>query len=271
MMSNRIWALGAGILVVAVLALGYLLGVAPLLAQAKIADDQRLSVEQSNQAQVLKLAQMKADFDRLDELEEQVGALRLSIPGEVDSDVIYAYLSGLQAGTGAPVESIVTGEAQVYGAPPIEGGTPAPAATTAPEEGATTDPTAAPATVAGVENLYTVPVTITFQSTATAEQVLAFAGAMQSGPRLFLVTAIARQTGTESAAITAFMFVISDPDETPGAASGELDEAIAAFKPRPFVPWKKVPGVTPTPTDSATPAPTDSATPAPTVTGTPAP
>ncbi len=273
MMSNRIWALGAGILVVAVLALGYLLGVSPLLAQAKLADDQRATVDQNNQAQIAQLALMKADFDRLDELEAQVGALRLSVPGEVDSDVVYSYFSRLQAETGALVESIVTDEAEVYGAPIEEGAAPAPAETAAPAEGAETpDATGtAPATVPGVADLYTMPVTITFQADTPDEYVLAFAGAMQTGPRLFLVTSVSRPKSSTSAVITAYMFVISDPDETPGAAVGELDEALSKFTPPAFKPWGKVPAATPAPTDTETPAPDASATPTPTPTGTPTP
>ena len=272
-MTNRIWAIGAAIVIVGILGLGYLLGVSPLLSQAAAADAQRTSVEQSNQAQLALLAQMKGDYDRLDELTEQVGALRLSIPGEVDSDVIFSYLGGIQVGTGAPVDSILIGEAQTYGMPTATDGTTAPATTEAPAAtDAAADPAAPPATVPGVADLYTVPVTITFQAGTPASQVLAFAGAMQNGPRLFLVTSIAREASSEaSATITAFMFVIADADDTPGAAGDALDEALKNFAIPTVGLWPQKTGATPEPTESATPEPTDSATPAPTPTGTPAP
>lgn len=200
MRGIRIWWFGTALVIATVLALGWLLGVSPLLAQAASAAAERANVEQTNQLQAARLAQMRQQYERLDEIAAELEELKRSVPSEVDSDVIYDYLWEIQQATGAPVATIMTGEAQPYGV---------------------ADPTAGGAGgAAGIPNLHTVPVDITFRPTATVAQVLAFAGALQDGPRLFLVTDVVatEHDGRSSAAISAFMFVISDPDDTPGSA-----------------------------------------------------
>lgn len=199
MNSIRIWWFGTALLIATVLGLGWLLGVSPLLAQAATAAAERANVELTNQAQEARLAQMRLQYERLDEIAAELDELKQSVPGEVDSDAIWQHLWSIQVATGAPVATIMAGEAQPYG---------------------TGDAGASP----GIPSLHTVPITITFQSTGRIDQVLAFAGAMQRSPRLFLVTQVVatENDGSLSAAITAFMFVISDPDGTPGSSAPGL-------------------------------------------------
>lgn len=244
------------LVIAAVLGLGWLLGVSPLLTQASAADMDRISVEQNNQAQVIALGQMKADFGRLSELEAQIDTLKLSIPNEVDSDFLYAYLSRI-AGGSSIVKDIHTGEAQVYGSPTTSDGA-APAAPTAPA-----DPTATPAPVPGVANLYTVPVTITFRKEASGADVLAYAGLMQNGPRIFVITNISRDPGPDSSGtITAYMFVISNVDDTPGTSAGTHENVLSDLTIPVISPWG--PTSAPAPSGTPTPNPTGGATPAPT-------
>ena len=266
MNATRIWALGTAVVIAAILGLGYLLGIAPLLGAAAIADGQRAEVEQNNLAQSALLASMKADYDRLDEIQEEIDALRVSMPSEVDSDFVYAYLAGIQLGSGAVVDTILTGQAVPYGqATGTDGGVTAEAAPAADDPAAT----GAAAAPTAIEGLYTVPVTLTFTSATSFDQVMAFAAAMQLGPRVFLVTAIQRSVTEEGVGtITAFMFVISHPDESPGSTFGENAEAIKSF-PTPRIPvWGEqdpddaAPAPTPTPT--AEPQPSASPTPTPT-------
>lgn len=256
MNANRIFAMATALVIAAVLGLGWLLGVSPLLAAADQADQERITVEQTNLAQQTTLAAMKAEFDRLDEIEDQLQALRVAIPNEVDSDTIYAYLAGIQNGTAAFVESITTGEAAPYGqtsetsqAPPGEG--------------------EAPSGVAQFEGLYTVPVTITFVKGVSVAEIIAFAGAMQNGPRIFLVTAITRPASSDgsSGTITAYMFVLADRDDSPGASAGALDEALAGYP----IPVIKRWGPQGSDAEEATAPPTPEETAAPTPSGTPTP
>lgn len=263
MNANRIFALGTVVVIAAVLGLGWLIGLSPLLTAAALADQERIAVEQTNQAQQATLASMKSDFERLDEIEEELSALRVAIPNEVDSDTIYALLAGYQVGIPTMVETITTGEAIAYGQT-----TDDPDAQ--PVEGAET------AGVAQFEGLYTVPVTITFPKGTVATEIIAFAGAMQNGPRIFLVTSITRPSTSDGSAgtITAYMFVLAERDDTPGASSGSLDGALAGFTVGGIPAWGSqgdADSTDETPTPAPTPSGTLSGTPTPTPTGTPAP
>ena len=258
MNANRIWAIGTILAIAGILGLGWLVGVSPLLSQATEADQQRVGVEQTNQVAQAVLEGMKEDHDRLPELEAELASLKLSIPTEVDSDFVYAYLAGIQSGVGVTVEKVTTGEAQPYGVP------------TAADGGGSE----VPAGAASVPDFYTVPVTITFPEGTSATEIVAFAGALQNGPRIFLVTSIARPSTAESEpTITAYMFVMSVPDDSPGSSEGEHAEALLDVAIPVIKEWdwrakspddEATPGATPTPT----PGTTDSATPTPTPTST---
>jgi hypothetical protein len=207
----RIWILGTVLVIAAVLGLGWTVGLSPLLSQATTADTERASVEAVNAAQTAALAAMREQFEDIDSLREELEIIRLSVPAQVDADLVYAMLSGYQTGTGAVVASITVGEAIQYGIPvnadESADGTAAPAA-------------AAPGSLS--TDLYTVPVTITFDG-VPAGQVLAFVKAMQIGQRLFLVTSVTGngETGESgSATITAYMFVIHDPSIADLGVSG---------------------------------------------------
>jgi hypothetical protein len=257
MNTNRIFAIGTAVAIAAILGLGWLVGLSPLLASAAQADQERLLVEQTNQVQQATLASMKADFERLDEIEADLYALRVAIPSEVDSDVIYDYLARIQAAVPTRVESIVTGEALPYGV-----SVDAPDA--APGEAGET------AGVAQFEGLYTVPVTITFPKGTSVTDAIALAGALQNGPRIFLVTAITRPASSDGSAgtLTAFMFVMSERDETPGSSAGDHDPSLDKYTRGAIARWgsdgEVIPTPTPTPGETETPAPTDSPSPTPT-------
>jgi hypothetical protein len=257
--ATRIFGLVTAIVIAAILGLGWLLGLSPLLNAASQADEERALVEQNNLAQQATLAGMKADFERLDEIEAEIEAFRVAIPNEVDSDLIYDYLARIQGAVATSVEKITTGEAVPYGqvdsVPADDGG----------------DPSQAPVGVAQFDGLYTVPVTIDFLKGTPAEEIIAFAGAMQNGPRIFLVTAITRPVGSDASAgtITAYMFVLAERDDTPGVSAGDHDPVLDTYTRGVVGPWGKAGGPSapsPTPSETGTPAPSDSPSPTPTPT-----
>jgi Tfp pilus assembly protein PilO len=251
MSTNRILAIVSALAVVAILGLGWFLGVSPLLAGAAQAGEETAAVQQANQAQEARVAVMRDQFDNLADLEDELQDLRLSVPGELDSDTILAYLAGIQRGAEVPIESIVIGEAVPYGQ----------TAGVVVEEGTqSATPAAAP------DGVYSVPVTITFGKGVPASTILAFAGALQNGPRLFLVTAVTRPAGSDdtSGTITAYMFVVADRDESPGSAAGALEEAFSRYRFEGMKEWgagkDAADGTTPTPESEPTQAPTPSPT-----------
>jgi len=238
MNANRIFGLATVLVVGAVLVLGWMLAVSPLLTQASAADEQRLSVELTNQAEIAKLTQMKAQFDRLDEIEDELAQLRISMPAEVDFDFTYRLLSSYQSITGATVNSIQTGEALPYGA------------ATGTEVAATTPPPS----IAAPSGFFTVPITISFDG-VPVDRVLAYVSAMQNGPRLFLVTSIAGD-GATSSSVTAFRFVMYDPDAPRGAAEAAYSGALPTPKTAGKVVVEPTPEPTPAPGETPTPTPT---------------
>lgn len=241
MKGNRIWILATLLVIAAVLGLGWLLAVSPLLTQAQAAEQQRRDAELTNAAQAAALVQMKAQYDQLDELAVDLEALQLSIPSDVDSDYVYALLSTYQAASGATPSLITLGEAIQFGIPVTE------ETTTATPSGAS----GPAATGRLATDLYTVPVTISFASTPV-DSVLAFVNQLQHGPRLFLVTSVT--TNEQASTITAYMFVIRDVTQAPEAS----EETAPAPLPTPTA--------TPTPSGTATPDPSATATPTPTPT-----
>jgi hypothetical protein len=238
MNTNRIFGLVTVVIVAAVLVLGWILGLSPLLAQAAAADEQRVTVEQTNQAETAKLTEMKAQYDRLDEIELELAKLRISMPAEADTDFTYRLLAQIQAASGATVNSIQTGEALPYG---VATGAEVAVAPSEPE-------------VATPSGLYTIPITITFDK-VPASQVMSYASQMQNGPRLFLVTSITGD-GAGSSTIEAYMFVMHDPTAPRGAA----EEAYSGILPTPKATGKvdvePTPEPTETPEETATPTPT---------------
>lgn len=245
MTGTRIWALGTAVVIVAVLALGYLLGVSPMLTRLSAAEQELASTEASNQAQQTTLQVMKTQYEDLESLENDLEVLRISIPGAIDSDFVYGLLDGYQQGTMTHVTAITTGEAQPYGVavdgqPIVTEGEPAATGS------------------AAIPNLYTVPVTITFSDTPTA-LVLAYVASLQRGPRLFLVTSLASgegENGGATSTVTAFMFILADPNADPTDAQDALTEHPFDFTQvaNPLGP-KPASTPTPTPTPTGTPAP----------------
>lgn len=238
MKGNRIWVLVTLVVIAAVLGLGWLFAVSPLLTQAQAAELQRQEAELTNAAQAAALAQMKEQFAQLDELELDLEALQLSVPSDVDSDYVYALLSTYQAETGATASLVTLGDAVQFGIPVAE------EVTTATPSG----PSGPTATGRLASDLYTVPVTITFDATPL-DSVLAFVNRLQHGPRLFLVTSVT--TSNQASTITAYMFVIYDATQSP-----EVQEET---QPTPLP--TATPTATPTPGETGEPTPTPTPTP----------
>lgn len=251
MNANRIFAIVTVLVIGAIFGLGWFLGVSPLLAQAALADADRLAVEQTNLAETAKLEQMRAIYEQVDELEVELADLRVSIPAEVDSDFIYRLFADYQAASGVVVKTITTAEAVPYGTVTAGGDAAVPAP--APSDGSGGTPTAsAPA------EFYTVPLTFGFESQPVAS-VYAFAEQLQASPRLFLVTSIVADS-TASSTVTAYMFVMRD-DAAPRAAAylalnGLLTEKVAGkVSPQPTPEPTPTPGATAEPTPTPTPTP----------------
>lgn len=200
MTAARIWTIGAVALIAAILALGWFLGIAPLLAQKAAADTERANVEAQTAAQQAQLQIMKTDFENLDTILADLEPLQTSIPGYEGVELFAAYVESVAASHGITVTSYVASE-MPYGGAIIEG-----------EAGTTSSGTGGPALTTAAGTVYALPIAIGFEG--TPEAFTDAVRTLQSSPRLFLVQNVtfARGSagGTPSATIVGYLFLITD-------------------------------------------------------------
>lgn len=220
MNRNRLWVIGS-VTVMAVLVLaGWFLGAQPLVTAAAAADTQRTSIDAQNTTQQAVIAQLAADNDNLPELEKTYQELEKSIPSSLSTSGFIKGLDSLAAASGVTVDGFTVGTPQAYTVPasgvvitPDPTATPdpnAPAATPIPVGSvAVTNPLITPANFVGI--------TVGVDLTGPYDAVLSYVNGLQTGERLFLVTAITttRAAGTGDNTVIAhvdgLIYVINQP------------------------------------------------------------
>lgn len=233
--SNRIKMIAAVLSGVAVLALGFLLGVQPQLSAASAAADQRSVIETQNEGLRATLAQLVAENGQLSTLAADRDTRRASVPDAAEMPELIRQLDDMAGAAGVPVTSFTTADAVSYEMPASAAAPAADAATTdgaEPAEGADAS-AAAPAEAAGptapttftdpavtAANFSTIAVTVDIQG--SYDQALDFVDRLQKGSRLFLVTTITSAEGDEGATAGAqtwtvggLVFVLQDGEAAP--------------------------------------------------------
>lgn len=250
MNANRIFFLIGGVAIVAVLLLGWFLGVSPLLDDAAASDTERQTVEAENSAQEAVLRQMKDQYAQLDVLNVQLAELQLSVPARAQVEDFIDLTMRIAHAAGVKVSSITISEGTLYGG----GGAPTEAPAIDPQTGQPIAPVATSVALVPsgglAADLYSIPITIVLDSAPA--KAADFLERIQRAQRLMLVNSVTMSSAPPSSSVSGYLFVVSS-----------APPATTTVTP------------TPTPTDTATPAPTDPATeptgtPTPTPTGTPA-
>lgn len=220
------WIAATVVVVLLILVAGWMLAVSPKHAEAADEREEAAQIEAQNAILAAEVAELREDFLRLDQIEDDVAALRAGIPAgaeyaalirEIDTAASASgvFLSDLSFGVPAVVDT--TPEAAAQNDP-----TPAETAAEASEaaeqagdvadgelaadsdEGDETDeaPTEPPATdtiVPLLEGFYSIPVTITVLGTYPS--TTAFLAAVQTGlERLVLVTSFSAVSQEEAVA-----------------------------------------------------------------------
>jgi Tfp pilus assembly protein PilO len=213
-MNSKMWILIAAILSVAVLAMGWFLGVSPKLDEMNSANDQRASVEQQNKLHEARVAELKKQFENIDELKEKLAEFQLALPPGDELSTFLGQLHALEASSGVLLTKFAASDGQSYVAAP----------------GATTNP------LVTADNF--VAITIDLTVTGTRGQVIDFLNDLQYGDRLFLVTKLtvaqdqSGSSGSEegtvggyTGTITGFVYVLVDPSAPPPTPTpvGSLD------------------------------------------------
>ena len=96
--STRIWSFATVLLIIVVVALGWFLGIAPKLAEAARFDSDRLAVQAQNEVTRAAIAQLEADFERIDELRSELALLRAEFPTQAEyDDAVQEFITSLLA------------------------------------------------------------------------------------------------------------------------------------------------------------------------------
>ena len=193
MNNNRLISLGLVAGSLAILLLGWFLGVSPILDQAAAANSQRDTAAASNVALEARTAALKDQFDNLSELEDELGPLSASVPFDGDVSAFLDRINALGDQIGVSLDSLTVGSAEVVTAgEAVDPTAEAPATDAAPTtEGTATEDPATPAEPAPADTstgLVSIPVTVVVKG--GYPQTLAFLGALQNDSRLFLMKTV---------------------------------------------------------------------------------
>jgi hypothetical protein len=258
---GRLVTLVGGIVGLALIALGWFVILSPMLDRAAQSDAQRAQVEAQNEVERTVLAEMKAQYENLDELLLQLEELRVSVPGDQDLRAFFDQIAAAAGTAGVVLNDVSVEGALPYTAAIAEGGAVAPPAEEAPAEttdeepignlSATRDIVPPPVPSAALQsNLYVLPISMSI--TADVNQASKFLRILQGlDGRLILVDGVSMTLGTSlTGEITGYIFVVHDPSQGPVGALPEPE-------PEPEMESPDVePTATPVPTPSGSPTPT---------------
>ena len=234
--KNRVWVLGSVLVMVAILTLGFVLGIQPQLKSASAANTNRAAVATINAEQALVLAQLKEDFEGIDAVRAELAPLTLSVPSGTEMPAFVTQLSELAAQSQVTLTAITVADALAYA--PVVAPVAAPAEV--PAEGAATasEPVPAEAAAALVTTAGVPPVTdsrisaTSFASLAVQitikgdyNRVLDFVNGLQTGARLVLVSGLSTVAADATAGVPA-----ADPKAAaPAAIDGLVDATISGL------------------------------------------
>lgn len=235
MSANRTWKIGTALLAVVIVALGWFLGISPRLTEVSAANAQRVTAEGTNAAHQAEINALKARFDEVDGIRDQLEQLSGGIPATAELDAFVLQVDQGLSATGSALKSFGVGEGSLL------------TAAVDPAAATDADPAAAPTT----GGLIGIPVN--FEVEGSFDGVLAFVNGLQTSTRLVLVSSLGIVASTENpglfvGTISGYLFVMLDPDATTGEVE-PVEEAAETPTPDPAA------SETPLPTDSATPAP----------------
>ena len=206
-MNNKFWFLIAGVVGVAVLAMGWFLGLSPKLDEMSAANEQRASVEAQNRLHEAKLAELKKEFQQIGTLKAQLADAQASLPPGDELATFLGELHSLEASSGVVLTSFTAGDGENYVAA-AGAGSKSPLVTE--------------------KNFIAIPITLTVQG--TRPQVIAFLSDLQYGKRLFLVIKVSVAQSKDSAPksagavvasnvydgnVSGFVYVLVDPSAPP--------------------------------------------------------
>jgi Tfp pilus assembly protein PilO len=234
----------AAVLSIGILALGWILGVAPQLEAAALARADRVSVEAQNEVHRARIVELQAQFARIDETRAELAALQLQIPegsdlpGFVDELTAIATAHNVKVTKYAAEEPLSPLAVQAAIAPPVAEPAPTEPAPAPDDAASAASSTNITTTVAATttENLFAIPVSLSLSGTDL--DVCAMLADLEAGPRLFFVTSakIVAQTGEGTGAgseqgvseVRGFVYVVPHTTTPQVTEAAPVDATAAA-------------------------------------------
>jgi Tfp pilus assembly protein PilO len=230
---NRLWILGAVLVIGATAVLGWLLGISPKLGEARAADIERVSVEAQNSAYRTQLETLKAQFESIGELRTELATLRQAVPSEADLPEFLRQLDDIGRAHSVTFSSIQVSDAKPY--TPILPSEPV-ATAEAPARGAVALAAASPLAAADTPavtsrvtaaNFVAIPVSLTVDG--GYDNVLAFIKGVQDGSRLMLVTAFNTNAAPDGDGAASSAATASTAADTTGFHAATVTGTISGF------------------------------------------
>lgn len=185
-MNTRFTILLAVIVMVAIVAGTFLLGISPRLSESAAADEERETVEAQNAVHQAELDRLIDLNERLTELQAELAQIRTAIPGAADTSRFYRELEAIAAATGVRFTNIALSVPEAYGGGEEADPEAAPAYELHPEL------TAALGSVSE-NNFFVIPAQ--FGITGGYTQVLEALSRLQNNPRYVLVHGVTIEEG----------------------------------------------------------------------------
>ncbi|MFZ2227681.1 MAG: hypothetical protein WA090_03385 [Candidatus Nanopelagicaceae bacterium] len=193
MKSSKSGVLVLSLLLVVVIVAGWLVGVAPQLADSSRTNASRAAVFGQNVSNEAILRKLKADYVGIDVLREELSVLKVAVPASAEISTFVTELNSLANSHTVIVRSITVNDAKPY--TPVE--------LVAPTTGSETSGTSASVTTnprITSNNFIVIPVQ--FSVTGDYSRVLDFVHEVQVGPRLFLISNLSSMGATDATAVT---------------------------------------------------------------------
>ena len=169
MNTNRLWLIGAFVLIAVMLGGTWLIGVAPQLGAAATAASELTQVQALNAGHQRTLEELEQQYEHIDDLKAQVDDLRKEMPVEVDEAALLEEIGALAAANGVVVSNVTFDIPVVY----------------APGDSVDPEVVAASASVSN-GNFFVVPMQM--RVTGPNAGAFAFLKQLQNGTRLVLVS-----------------------------------------------------------------------------------
>jgi Tfp pilus assembly protein PilO len=191
MTTTRLWAIGSVVVMLAIAAGAWFLGISPQLDAAATAKSDTSDVESQNFLLQKDLTALEQDVADLAKNQAKLDGLRVSIPASDSLDTFLGQLDKMAVASGVAVTGFTSADSVPF--------VPSSAAAAT-----------VPADISG-SNFLSVPITIA--TTGTRDQILDFVDELQSGDRLILVSDVSvsiGEDGSTTGQIVALLYVLVD-------------------------------------------------------------